>query len=119
MATWPSTLPQPTANFGLNPQDQTVRTDMEGGAARVRRRSSARNDRVTVALRLTAAQFATLRAWFDDATTGIAGGAAWFAVDLPVNGGAAVTLDARFMAPFKATLLSGYNWDVSAEWELR
>lgn len=119
MATWPGTLPQPTANFGLNPLDQTARTDMEVGAARVRRRTTARNDRVTVALRMTAAQFATLRTWFDDVSTGIAGGARWFAVDLPVNGGAAVTLDARFVGPFKATLLPGYNWDVSAEWEVR
>ena len=49
MATWPATLPSPVkASYAINMQDQTVRTDMEAGNPRVRRRTAARIDLINL-----------------------------------------------------------------------
>jgi len=119
MANWPTTLPAPRPNYALAPVDQTVRTDMESGAARARRRTSARSDKATVHWRMTDAQLAIFRAWFDDASTGIAGGAGWFDVTLPIGTGGKVAVTARFIGPFTADFSDLSVWDVSGELEIR
>jgi len=68
---------------------------------------------------MTDDQMATFRTWFDDASTGAAGGASWFSIDLPVGTTGIVTMEARFVGTFKASALSLLNWDVSATLELR
>lgn len=120
MATWPATLPNPTAaGYQINPGDQTIRTDMETGTPRVRRRSAARNDRVSATWRLTDAELDTLRDWFDDASTGIAGGSAWFTVSLAVGGNTLLeSKEARFVGPFSAAR-DQTKWQVSATLEVR
>ena len=120
MATWPTTLPLPLrAGYNLSPGDQTIRTEMEIGVPRVRRRTTARNDRVSVAWSLTDAQLNTLRDWFDDDATGVAGGSAWFTVDLAVGGGTLVeSKEARFIGPFSADR-EQTRWRVSATLEVR
>lgn len=92
---------------------------MESGAGRTRRRTRARNDRVTVAWGFTEAQMAVFRAWFDDETTGIAGGASWFSVTLEVGTGGAVAVEARFVKMWKASKPAAMHWDVSAQLEIR
>lgn len=119
MATWPSTLPAPRTGYNLSPVDQTVRTDMESGAARVRRRTTARNDKVTVNWLFSSDQMATFRAWFEDATTGIAGGSGWFTVTLLLGTGGSVSTTARFIGPFTADLVPYQKWSVSGELEIR
>jgi len=120
MATWPDTLPNPTASgYQINPGDQTVRTDMEVGSPRVRRRTTARNDRVAASWVLTEAQLDTFRDWFDDAETGIAGGSAWFNVDLAVGTGSRqAVVEARFVGPCTFAADSQY-WRVQATLEVR
>lgn len=120
MATWPATLPVPLVEgYQLNPGDQTIRTEMEVGAARVRRRTSARNDRVAAAWLLTEVQLDTLRDWFDNATTGIAGGAAWFTVALAVGTGTRqAAVEARFIGALQCAPAGPY-WRVSATLEVR
>jgi len=120
MATWPATLPAPTVQgYQLNPGDQTLRTDMEVGSARVRRRTYARNDRVSASWVLTEAQLDTLRDWFDDDTTGIAGGSAWFTVTLAVGTGTRqASVEARFVGPLAVAADSQY-WRVTATLETR
>lgn len=120
MATWPSTLPNPlAAGYQLSAGDQTLRTDMETGSARVRRRTTARNDRVAVSWLLTEAQLDILRDWFDNASTGIAGGAAWFNVNLAVGTGTRqAAVEARFVGPISAAV-DGPYWRVSAQLEVR
>lgn len=77
MSSWPSILPRPLlGGYSLNPADQTLRTDMESGAARVRRRSRARLDLVDVAWKFTDAQMAVFREWFDNSNTAEASGTA-------------------------------------------
>jgi len=120
MATWPDTLPNPTASgYQINPGDQTVRTDMEVGSPRVRRRTTARNDRVSTSWKLTDDQLDTLRDWFDDASTGIAGGSAWFTVSLAVGGNTLLeSKEARFVGPLTAAREDAH-WHVTATLEVR
>lgn len=120
MATYPSTLPAPLAGaYSLNPVDQTVRTDMEMGAPRVRRRTAARNDRVAVGWLFTVAELDTFRDWFESASTGIAGGASWFSVALDVGTGTTLaSVEARFVGPFQAAR-DGNKWRVTATLEVR
>lgn len=118
MAAWPATLPAPLlSGYSLQLADNVARTDMDSGPGRARRRSAARNDRVTVAWVLTAAQMGDFRDWFDDAAQA-AGGAGWFSVSLDVGDGTA-SYDARFLAAPSAELLGNGAWRVSASWELR
>lgn len=120
MAAWPGTLPPPrVANYALTPLPETVRTDMEVGSARVRRRTSARNDHLKVAWRFTDAEMATFRSWFDDAAAGAAGGAAWFTMSLPVGNGGIATQEVRFIGSYEAALQPGLRWSVTAQLEVR
>ena len=119
MAAWPVTLPLPQTNYGLAPVDPVVRTDMESGAGRSRRRTLARNDRVTVAWEMTDAQLEIFRAWFDDGATGAGGGAVWFTINLPIGTGGIVGVTARFASIYKAEYLRGMRWLVSGELEIR
>lgn len=120
MAAWPSTLPQPLApGYGINPVDPALRTDMDVGAARVRRRTAARNDRVSVNWLFTDAQLTIFRAWFDDAATGAAGGAAWFTVSLAIGTGGVVPVAARFVGVYRVSHHGALIWSVTAELEVR
>jgi hypothetical protein len=118
MAAWPATLPAPLlAGYAVQIADNVARTDMEAGPGRARRRSAARNDRVTVSWVFSAAQMDAFRDWFDDADEA-AGGAAWFSATLNVGNGS-TAFDARFLAAPSAELLGSGAWRVSASWELR
>ena len=120
MATWPTTLPAPLiAGYGFSAQDQTLRTEMETGTPRVRRRTSARLDKLNADWHFTEAQFDTFRDFFDDATTGLAGGASWCTMVLKVGAGGAASYDARFVGAYSAELVSGTMWRVTAQLEVR
>lgn len=117
MATWPA-LPLPlVSGYGLNPIDQSIRTDMEVGASRARRRTSVRQDKLQVSWMFTDVQMATFRTWFDDAAQA-AGGSAWFTINLAVGSTGIVSKTARFIGAFQSKLLEGQNWDVSALLEI-
>lgn len=121
MATWPTSLPQPISDgYGLTPEDSGIRTDMEVGAARVRRRTRARNDRIDVRWLLTDAQMAAFRAWFDDDATGVSGGSAWFYIRLNIGTGGMQTVEARFVNGFKrGDFTPPDTWQVTAQLEIR
>jgi hypothetical protein len=120
MSSWPSSLPSPLANgYAIKPVDQSIRTNMEVGAARVRRRSFARNDKVPVSWLFSDDQMAIFRAWFENGSTGAAGGACWFSTSLSIGTGGMVTATARFIGPFSANRLDRFNWTVSGELEIR
>lgn len=118
MAAWPATLPAPLlAGYAIQIADNVARTDMEAGPGRARRRSTARNDRVTVSWVFDTAQMDDFRDWFDDAAEA-AGGAAWFSASLDVGQGV-TTFDCRFLSAPSVELLGSGAWRVSASWELR
>jgi hypothetical protein len=91
---------------------------MEVGAARTRRRTFARNDRVTVEWIFTDAEMAVFRAWFDD-TSGAAGGGAWFSMSLALGTGGIHTVDTKFFNGYEHNLLAALEWHVSAQLEVR
>lgn len=119
MASWPTTLPNPTWAYTLNPVDQTIATNMDVGASRLRRRTAARNDKADVVWQMSDAQYVIFRAWFDNSSTGAAGGAAWFTVSLPLGLGGLTSITARFDGAYKAAYQSSTTWNVSAKLELR
>lgn len=116
MPTWPTELPLPQrAGYQLSPADPTVRTDMEVGSPRVRRRTYARSDQLSLKWRFTDAQMALFRAWFDQEAAG-----AWFTgLHLATGDGGVVPTEARFIGAFTHTLLPTLQWEVSAQIELR
>ena len=118
MATWPATLPTPLVDgYELSPSDQTIRTDMEIGSARQRRRTVARNDHVSVAWVFDETQMTSFRAWFDDAVAGVAGGAAWFTTQLRIGSGLE-SREARFIGPWSGQY-DGQHWRIAAKLEVR
>jgi hypothetical protein len=119
MATWPTTLPAPILEgYALDPIDQTVRTDMEFGAARTRRRSTAQNDKLNVGWIFTRTQMAAFRTWFADSAQA-AGGAAWFDIVVDTGEGTPASQTCRFSGPPKAALRGGGIWSVTATLEVR
>lgn len=117
MATWPATLPTPEfAGFKVTPADQIIRTSITGGLPRYRRRTSARNDSVSVMWHLSDSQLSTFRTWFDEE---LSGGAEWFTVALPYGYYGLVETSARFADTFSIDAV-GYNlWAITASLELR
>lgn len=119
MATWPTSLPDPQfSGYDLETTDATVRTSMDGGAPRVRRRNTATPDHVTLRFVLSEAQMATFRAFWDG---GFMSGAAW--VFMPVKTGRAAGLASRECRPlngvFHAVPISKTHWSVDLKVEVR
>lgn len=100
------------SNYKVAPVDPTVRTDMEFGAARMRRRSSARLDTVSVEWAFSASEMVEFRDWYDTS-----GSAVWF--DMPLNVGEGIeTRSARFVQPWEAVPY-GQGWLVTGSLEVR
>ena len=119
MATWPDTLPAPNlSGYQLTQTDPSLRTEMEFGAARSRRLTYARNDRVRASWIFTDAQMAIFRTWFDNDAEA-AGGSAWFVISLRIGLTASTTQEARIVGGFQASLQKASVWSVSAELEVR
>lgn len=119
MATWPTSLPSPSLEgYGLTAGNPVIRTDMESGPARVRRRFTAAPDTVTLRFTFTDAQMAAFRTfWNTDAQQG----AAWFYLTLRDGRSAGdVTREVRpTSGAFNASLLSTGIWAVSFSVEVR
>ena len=116
MADFPSILPAPLiAGYEINPEDPTIRTQMDAGPDRVRRRFTAIPSRIPVRWRFTCGELALFEAWHKHTALD---GAAWFNVSL-ANGLGIQSMEARFTKPPKKPLLSGLNWEVQAELEVR
>ena len=66
--TWPITLPQDLsiAGYGESPGDNQLRSNMDVGPAKVRRRSTAAPRKVKGGVILTREQLATFREFYDD-----------------------------------------------------
>ena len=108
MPTWPTTLPAPLlADYRLTPIDQTLRTDMETGSPRVRRRTTARLDRINIAWMFDATQMAAFRAFFDD---DLAGGTSWCNMTLD-TGDDVASVEIRFSGPWQSQR-NGRVWHV-------
>jgi len=116
MITWPDTLPLPTLDgYGIQPGDAILRTEMEAGPARQRRRFTQVPSRVSVRWIMRRDQFALFEAWYRWQAKE---GGAWFEIEL-LGGLGLLTQEARFTRQFQAQLLSGTLWEIRSELEIR
>lgn len=114
--TWPSDLPAPEIDgYGIQPQAAIIRTDMDQGPARQRRRFRSAPTHYPVKWFMTEPQLSTLESWFHHV---IEDGAAWFDISLR-NGQGLQSVEARFIAPWQATMMGGPHYEVSATLEVR
>jgi hypothetical protein len=109
---WPDTLPLPSApDFALTPVDQNIRTQMEVGAARVRTRTKARQDRITMMHTMTEAEFTAFRAWFEGDVYSLVGAsddlAGWSPFQATVSAGAALSAEGIAVDRVLETATSG------------
>ncbi|WP_202802738.1 hypothetical protein [Bartonella rattaustraliani] len=104
MITWPQTLPLPTIEgYSIQPSDAILRTEMEAGPVRQRRRVTQVPSRVSVRWIMCRDQFALFEAWYHWKAKE---GGAWFEIEL-LGGLGLLMQEARFTQQFQAQLLAG------------
>lgn len=112
MALWPDTLPAPAlSTLQESPPDNLIRTQMDKGPAKVRRRTTANVRPISFTLRLTPAQVETLDEFYVTTTYS---GADEFTYIHPRTG---ATVNARFTEPPSYSENEGaiYNTSISLE----
>jgi len=113
---WPSTLPLPSIEgYGLHPGEAILRTEMEAGPARQRRRYTQVPSRISARWVFRREQFALFEAWY---RWHAKEGGEWFEINL-LGGLGLVVHEARFTRPFDAQPRSGVLWEISSELEIR
>ncbi len=115
--TWPTTLPLPTVQgYSVQPGDTILRTDMESGLARQRRKFTNVPTKVSVRWIMRRDQYAVFEGWYRWSAKE---GASWFSITL-LGGLGLQEQDARFTRQFSARLLAGGTlWEVTSELEIR
>lgn len=113
---WPTTLPLPTIEgYGVHPGEAILRTEMEAGPARQRRRFTQVPSRISVRWLFRRQQFALFEAWY---RWHAKEGGEWFGIDL-LGGLGLVAHEARFTRQFEARVRGGVLWEVTSELEIR
>ncbi|GAB6051722.1 hypothetical protein JCM17960_05420 [Magnetospira thiophila] len=113
--TWPTTLPLPTVQgYGIRPGKAILRTEMEAGPARQRKRFTQVPSRISVRWLMSAKQFALFEAWY---RWHAKEGGEWFEIDL-LGGIGLTTHEARFPRQFEAKLVGGVLWEIASELEI-
>jgi hypothetical protein len=114
--TWPATLPLPSVEgYGVNPGEAILRTEMEAGPARQRRRFTQVPSRITARWLFRREQFALFEAWYRWQAKE---GGEWFLIDL-LGGLGLVSHEARFTRQFESRLKNAVLWEVTSELEIR
>lgn len=113
---FPSTLPGVSAqSYGFKPQSGLIRTEVDAGYARVRRRFTQTPTEIDVKWKFTQDELGIFEKFFEE---DIAGGASWFYIQL-FNGTGQSVYTARFKAPYVAnTIVREFLWEVSATLEV-
>lgn len=113
---FPEILPYPTVeSYSIRPDEAIIRTDMESGPARQRRRYTQTPSKITVRWIMSPEQFCLFEAWYKYYGKE---GAEWFSINL--LGGIGLTeQDARFTQQFEASLIAGRLWQITSELEIR
>lgn len=116
MPVWPELLPLPTIDgYSVSPQDGILRTAMDMGPARQRRRYTTTPTRIAVRWLMNAEQCALFEGWYRWYAKE---GGSWF--DITLLGGLGLTLhQARFTKPYEAHLKGGRLWEIMSELEVR
>lgn len=115
--TWPDTLPLPTVDgYNIQPGEAILRTEMEAGMARQRRRFTDVPTKVSVRWIMRRDQYAIFEGWY---RWNAKEGANWFTVKL-LGGLGLLEQEARFTRQFSSRLIGGGNlWEITSELEIR
>ena len=113
---FPKRLPYPTVEgYSIRPEEAIIRTDMEAGPARQRRRYTQTPSKITIKWIMSPEQFCLFEAWYKYYAKE---GAEWFIITL--SGGIGLTeQEARFTQQFEASIISGRLWQITTELEIR
>jgi len=108
MSIWPAGLPQKpqVSGFVETPPETTIRTQMDAGVAKVRRRFTAGARNITAIYEMTTAQIATFETFY---TTTIKGGSLAFDLPDPRTGS---TVSARITNVPQYRSIGGEYWSV-------
>lgn len=114
MATWPSSLPQefPEEGFSLTLPDNLLRTTMDVGPAKVRRRTTSNVTKVQGSMLLSTTDLAAFQTFY---ITTLSYGVTQFTWVHPITG---VACDMRFTEPPKYSPASGDYVDVQMSLEI-
>ena len=113
---FPKHLPYPLINgYSIKPDEAIIRTNMEAGPARQRRRYTQTPSKISVRWVMSKEQFSLFEAWYKYYAKE---GAEWFFINL-LGGLGILEQEARFTKQFEAKLLNGVLWEVSSELEIR
>ena len=114
--TFPKRLPYPTVEgYSIRPDEAIIRTDMEAGPARQRRRYTQTPSKIAVKWIMSPEQFCLFEAWYKYYAKE---GAEWFVITL--LGGIGLTeQEARFTQQFEASIIAGRLWQITTELEIR
>jgi len=109
---WPISLPLPdVGGYQETMPDAVIRSPMDVGPDKVRRRTSAAVRKFKLTYSMTPTQLATLDTFFN---TTVEGGALTFTMDNPRT---AITETYRFMAPPDINAISGAYYRVNCSFE--
>ena len=111
--TWPGTLPDKveSSNFSYNLGSSVMRSQMDIGPEKVRRRMTRAVNTMTCAMLLTSTQQSTLESFY---VTTLNGGILTFNFNHPIT---QVSTEWRFIAPPKFNHVGGLVFSVSMAWE--
>lgn len=114
MATWPSTLPQDfiEAEWRESPPDNLIRSSMDVGPDKVRRRSTSNPRPVSARMIMTTAQVATFETFY---ITTLISGSLTFDIDHPRT---ETEVEMRFVTPPEYTPAGGGYWWVDMQLEI-
>ncbi len=113
MTTWPATLPPPAlSSLRESPPNNVIRTSMDKGPDKVRRRTTANIRPLSFNMKLTPAQVETLDEFFTDTTFS---GSIEFDYEHPRTG---ENVTARFVEPPQYSENSGAIYDCSVSLEI-
>jgi hypothetical protein len=117
MITWPSTLPLPTVQgYNVEPGETIIRTEMDAGLARHRRRFTDVPTKIAVRWIMRRDQYAIFEGWY---RWHAKEGANFFTINL-LGGLGLLDQEARFTRQFSSRLLAGGTlWEVQSELEIR
>lgn len=111
---WPSSLQQlvEQSSFGLDTGESVIRSQMDIGPAKIRRRFTKQIDNLNVSIQVTSTQYTTL---VDFYRVDLNGGVNQFVFNHPITGSPVYI---RFVAAPKFKSLGGSQFEASMAWEI-
>lgn len=113
METWPSVLPNPSTNFSSSVDCAVVRTNMDSGYKRQRKRFTQQMRTIKAKWEMSDTELAIFEAWWKYK---ISAGADWFLCNLPLGSGMA-QYTVRFTDNYDHSHKGVLFWNVSATLE--